>query len=456
MKALSNRRISGPMTVFLGVVLLGWIGEPAQSEPILSDSLLKGINERVDASIRDWIEYYKICHANPELSLNEKESAARLAKVFAEAGFTVTPNVGGFGVVGVLANGEGPTILIRCDMDALPIVEETGLAYASQVMHTRSGGAKVGVMHACGHDMHQTVMAGTAQTLSAMKDQWSGTLVLIAQPAEEIGQGARLMIEDGLFERFPKPDKCIALHVSHEMKTGTVGYTPGWAFANVDSVDITIHGKGGHGAHPHTTVDPVVAAAQLVMALQTIVSRRVDPRDTAVVTVGSIHAGTKHNIIPDDARLQLTVRSYTDEVRKLLLDSIRQITEDISKAAGCPRPPTVQVLDADFTPAAYNDPELSAAAAEVFRQLVGAENTIERRPTMGGEDFGRYARLLKVPGFMFWLGVVDETRFKAAHEPGGTPLPSVHSAKFKTEPEPTIRTGVRSMSALALSLLDHN
>lgn len=413
------------------------------------------IDEQIEKNLRDWVEFYKICHANPELSLHEKESAARLAKTFRGAGIAVTQNIGGHGVVGVLANGNGPVVLIRGDMDALPIVEETGLPYASKVKFTKPDGSQVGVMHACGHDMHQTILAATSQTLATLKDHWSGTVVFVAQPSEEIGQGARLMIEDGLFERFPKPDNCLALHVSHDLMVGTVGYTSGWAFANVDSVDITIHGKGGHGAFPHKAVDPIVAASQLVLALQTIVSRRLDPRDTAVVTVGSFHAGTKHNIIPDRTHLQLTVRSYTDEVRKLLLDSIRQLAHDVSRSAGCTKPPDVKILEADFTPASFNNPELTKKCINVFEQLLGKENCIERRPTMGGEDFSRYARRLKDGrGFMFWLGVVDEARFNAARQPGGSPLPSVHSSKFRTEPEPTIRTGVRCMTAAALSLLD--
>ena len=425
----------------------------AIAEPPLSAGLIATIDRQIDRSIGNWIRFYKTCHSHPELSLHEKESAARLAKVFDQAGITVTQHVGGYGVVGVLANGKGPTILIRTDLDALPVTEETGLPYASKTTFTEPDGSKVGVMHACGHDMHQTVMAGTSQTLAAMKDKWAGTIVFIAQPAEEIGQGARLMIEDGLFKRFPRPDRCIALHVSHELKVGTIGYTPGWAFANVDSVNITIYGRGGHGSAPQTTVDPIVTAAQVVMALQTIVSRRINPRDAAVVTVGSFHAGTKHNIIPNEAHLQLTVRSYKDSVRKTLLGSIRQITTDIARSARCPKPPKVEILDADFTPAAYNDPALTAKAVEVFRELLGPDNAIEQPPTMGGEDFGRYSKYLGVPGFMFRLGAVDKARFNAAQLPGAEPLPSLHSSKFRVDPEPCIRTGVRSMTALALSLL---
>ncbi|MBK8268227.1 MAG: amidohydrolase [Planctomycetes bacterium] len=290
-----------------------------------------------------------------------------------------------------------------------------------------------------------------------MKDQWSGTMMFVGQPAEEIGTGSRLMLEDGLYKKFPTPNYALAMHVSHEMKVGTVGYTSGWALANVDSVDITVHGKGGHGAYPHQTVDPIVTASQIVLAPQTIVSRRLDPRDTAVVTVGSIHGGTKHNVIPDSVTLQLTVRSYTDEVRKSLLDSIRQIATDICKAANCPKPPDVRVIENEFTPATYNEPQLVSQCVDLFGELLGAENVIARKPSMGGEDFSRYSRDAKgVKGFIYWIGVVDEARFAAAQEPGAEPLPSIHSAKFRPDPEPTIRTGVRTMCSAALSLLQKN
>ena len=448
-------RFAAPHVSLLGFLV--WAGIPAgtvNGEPSLSASSIAAVDRHIDGSIGEWVEFYKVCHANPELSSHEEKSAARLAGVFAEVGGKVTSNVGGYGVVAIISNGDGPTVMIRGDMDGLPIVEETGVPYASKATFTKADGTTVGVMHACGHDMHQTVLAATARTLAALKDRWSGTALFVAQPAEEIGQGARLMIEDGIFDRFPKPDYCIALHVAHDLKVGTVGYSPGWCFANVDSVDITLYGKGGHGAFPHATVDPIVTAARLILALQTIVSRRIDPRDTAVVTVGSIRGGTKHNIIPNEVHLQLTVRSYTDEVRKTLLDSIRQLTEDVAKSAECPKPPMVQILSGDFTPAAYNDPELSAKAGRLFEQLLGRENSIVRRPTMGGEDFGRFPRDAKVPGFIYWLGVVDEARFNAAQQPGGPSLPSVHSSKFKTEPERTIRTGVRCMTGLALSLFD--
>ncbi len=445
-------------TCFLMVLLMTLLSAASShvraADAVLAHGLVAKVDAHIESRVDDWFDFYRECHASPELSLQEEKSAARMAVAFRDAGLNVTEKVGGHGVVGLLKNGEGPVLLIRGDMDALPIVEATGLPYASKVKVEKDDGSHVGVMHACGHDMHMTVLAATAQTLAHMRGDWSGTILFVAQPAEEIGQGARMMLEDGLYTRFPKPQNAIALHVSHEMKIGTVGLTSGWSLANVDSVDITIHGKGGHGAYPHNAVDPVVTAAQLVLALQTIVSRRVDPREPAVITVGSIHGGTKHNIIPDDTTLQLTVRTYKADVRKQVLESIRQIATDVCRTAGCPKPPTIVVLDDDHTPATYNDPDLTAHCERVFHQLLGAENTIERMPSMGGEDFGRYSRDAKgVRGFMYWLGVVDEERFAASQKPGGPELPSIHSPQFRPDPLPSIRNGVRTMSSLALSLL---
>jgi len=430
-------------------------GEGAASAVAVRDraDLRQAVVKKINGDLAGWVAMYKEIHASPELSLSEEKSAARLAAIFKKAGYEVTANFGGYGVVGVMKNGPGPTVLIRTDMDALPVTEETGLPYASKVKIEKDDGSHVGVMHACGHDIHQTVLAGTAQELAALKDRWSGTVVLVAQPAEELGRGARMMLDAGLLSQFPKPDACIALHVAHDIPAGSVGYTPGWNNANVDSVDIRIYGKGGHGAYPHLCVDPIVAAAQLVVALQTIVSRQVDPIESAVVTVGSIHAGTKHNVIPDTADLQLTVRSYKDDVRKKVLDSIRQMATDICKAMGCPRPPDVKVHDEEFTPAAYNDPKLTAGAVEIFRAAFGADKVMERPPSMGGEDFGQFAKEAGVPGFMFGLGTIDQSAIDRSKQPGGPPLASLHSSKFAPIPEPTIRTGVEAMTSLALALL---
>lgn len=413
----------------------------------------KAIEAWVDSHLDDAVATYKHLHANPELSLQEFKTSALVGKSLEQSGFEVTSGVGGTGVVAVMKNGAGPTVLIRGDMDALPVIEQTGLPYASKVEIKREDGSSVGAMQACGHDVHTTTVIWLGQLLADLRDEWSGTAVLIAQPAEEIGRGAKAMIDDGLFDMVPKPDFCLSLHVIHELPVGTVGLTPGWAFANVDSVDITIFGKGGHGARPQNAVDPIVAAAQVITALQTVVSRRVAPIDPGVITVGSIHGGSKHNIIPDEVKLQLTVRSYTDEVRQQLLDGIRQVTTDICKAMGCPKEPQISHLEHDFTPAAYNDPALTEAAGELFRDLLGADNVREMPPTMGGEDFGRFSKHLGVPGLQYRVGVVSHERFEASLEPGADPLPSLHSAFFYPEPEETMELSLKSMANLALGLL---
>ncbi|MGE3182159.1 MAG: amidohydrolase [Phycisphaerae bacterium] len=436
-----------PATVAL-VALLTWSTAYAQS-------VQKMIDEFVQGRLPEWVSLYKELHQHPELSLEESESAARIAARLRALEFTVVEKLGGNGVVGLLKNGDGPCVMIRGDMDALPVVEETGLPYASAVRVTREDGSTVGVMHACGHDVHQTCLLASAETLAKLRDQWQGTLMILAQPAEEIGAGARMMIEDDVFKKTVKPDYCLALHVSSAVPAGFVTYTPGWALANVDSVDITVFGRGGHGSRPNETVDPIVAASHVVVALQTIVSRRLEPTEPGVVTVGSFHAGSKHNIIPDEARLQLTVRSYGEETRKLLLDSIRQITRDTCKALGCEREPEIIIRDHEFTPSTYNDPDLSARAANIMERVVGNEKVTTTKPVMGGEDFGRYAATLEVPGFIFWLGSVPQERYDASLQENGAPLPSIHSSRYYPDPEPTIETGVRCMTAIALDLF-HN
>lgn len=411
------------------------------------------VDQQVQSRLGDLLAYYKDLHTHPELSLQEVESSRKMADRLRAAGYDVTTEVGGHGVVGLLKNGDGPTVLIRSDLDALPIVEQTGAPYASHVTVKQDDGHVVGVMHACGHDIHQTCLVGTAEVLAALKDQWRGTVMIIAQPAEEIGVGARAMIEDGLFTRFGKPDFCLAQHVNSSMPAGTLGYVPGWALANVDSVDITVFGRGGHGSRPNEAVDPVVAASQIVVSLQTIVSRRLDPKEPGVITVGSLHAGSKHNIIPDEAKMQITVRSYSDAARKVLLDGIREVTVNTARAMGCERDPIVHVREEEYTPATYNDPALTMAAGAVFADVVGKDKAIQEQPVMGGEDFGRYSKAAGVPGMLFWLGAVKQSTYDASQQPGGPPLPSLHSSKFLPDPEPTITTGVRGMTSLALSLL---
>jgi len=442
------------VTIVVGVILMPTYAHADGIRSVYREDLAGAVDSSVASQLDGLVAFYKNLHAHPELSRGESKSAQNIAKRLKEAGYQVTTGVGGTGVVGLMDNGPGPTVLIRADMDALPIVEETGLPYASKVTVERSDGSQVGAMHACGHDVHQTVFIGTAKLLSDLRQHWSGKLMLIAQPAEEIGAGAREMIEDHLFERFGKADVCIALHVSASHPAGVVSYTPGWALANVDSVDITIFGRGGHGSRPNETIDPIVAAAQTIVALQTIVSRRVDPTEPAVITVGSIHAGSKHNIIPNEAKMQLTVRSYTDETRRILLDGIRQITMETAKAMGCEKAPIVHLHDDEFTPATYNDPELTKAAAAVFERVIGTDHVVKRDAVMGGEDFGRYPKTLGVPGLIFWLGSVPQDRYDASRRPGGAPLPSLHSSKYCPDPIPTISTGVKSMGSLALSLLE--
>lgn len=405
---------------------------------------------------------YKHLHEHPELSYLEKETAAYVAKELRRLGLEVTENVGkysvlgrtSYGVVAVLRNGAGPTVLVRTDLDALPVEERTGVPYASRVKADAEGGA-VSVMHACGHDVHMTSFIGTARLLTHLKDRWAGTLVMIGQPAEERGTGAVAMLNDGLYTRFPRPDFALALHSSAALPAGTVGYREGYVLANVDSVDITIRGAGGHGAYPHMTKDPVVIAAQVIVALQTIASRETNPLDSVVVTVGSIHAGAKHNIIPDEARLQLTVRTYQPEVRRRVLASIERITRGIAAAAGVPedRAPIVRYSEEEFTPSTYNDPALTRRAALVLQQALGKENAMEVDPVMGGEDFSRYGMTEpRVPIFIFWLGAVDPQRVREAHEKGLT-LPSLHSSEFAPLPAPALRTGVKAMTALVLNLL---
>ncbi len=408
----------------------------------------------ISTQLPAWFGFYQDLHAHPELSFYEKETASKLAQVLRKQGFEVTENFGGHGVVGVLKNGPGPTVMVRADMDALPVVEDTGLPYASKIFVNDENGNQVGVMHACGHDLHMTVWAGTARLLSDLKDQWKGILVFIAQPAEERTGGATAMLADGLFEKFPRPDHILALHTSANLATGKVGYVSGYAMANVDFMKITIFGEGGHGAYPHTTKDPIVLAARTIMDLQTIVSREVSPLEPAVVTVGSIHGGTKANIIPDEVQLELTMRSYSDEVREDIIEKIKRICIGNAISAGLPKDKYPQItLRPNATPALYNDPELTKELAQVIADRLGDEQVEEVSPVMAGEDFSRYGRVEpKIPLFMFWLGAVSPERIKAAAA-GELKLPSLHSSKFAPEAEPAIETGVKAMSAAVLHLL---
>ncbi|MBI3414690.1 MAG: amidohydrolase [Verrucomicrobia bacterium] len=396
---------------------------------------------------------YQNWHQHPELSFHEEKTSADMAAELRRAGFQVTTNFGGFGVVGVLQNGAGPTLLVRTDLDALPVKEQTGLPYASNVQTKDDAGNDVSVMHACGHDIHMTVFVGAARLVSQLKDRWQGTLVFIGQPAEERVGGARAMLGEGLFKRFPKPDFCLALHVKPDIAAGTVGYTEGFALANVDSVDITFRGIGGHGSAPHKTKDPVVLAAEAILAFQTIVSREVEPGEAAVVTVGSIHGGTKRNIIPDEVKLALTVRSYSESVRSNTLAAITRIARGLAMTAGLPedKMPLVTTTE-ESVPATYNDPDLTRRVATVFQNWLGAERVTKVKAIMGAEDFSLFGRTPeKIPICMFWLGASDPQRV-AESQRTGVPLPFLHSSLFAPVPEPTIKTGIAAMTAAILEL----
>lgn len=397
------------------------------------------IQSWIDTELPSLVGVYQALHRSPEVTWEETATAATVADAWASVGFNVTRGVGKIGVVALLENGDGPTVMVRCDMDALPVTEITQLPYSSE---------NDGVMHACGHDVHMTGAIGVARYMALHRSDWSGTLMMIAQPAEEKGEGAKAMLADGLFDRFPKPDYALALHVAGDKPAGTVAVLPGYSQANVDSVDIVVKGRGGHGAKPETTIDPIVQAADLVMALQTIVSREVAPIDPAVITVGAINGGTKHNIIGDSCHLQLTVRTYSDTVRRQVLDAIGRKAEAVAQSYGAPPP---DVVYSEGTPSLENDAELAGRMRSVFASVLGEENIVPNVPSMGGEDFSRYGRA-GVPILMYSLGSVDAKRL-ARFETLGVPPPSLHSGSYYPDIEPTLRTGVLTMTAAALELL---
>jgi|TARA_B100000073_G_scaffold12717_1_gene10541 hippurate hydrolase len=435
---LNNIRYKKFLLILISIISLG---------PISSNALAK-------YNIDEIVNLYKFLHSNPELSWQEDKTASHLADILEADGYEVTRGVGKKGVVAILENGKGPTLMIRADMDALPVEEKTNLKYASKVRQINRFGKEVPVMHACGHDIHMSVLIGTAKNLISMKNSWSGTLMLVLQPAEEVGQGSLAMLEDGLFERFPRPDFNLALHVGGMGPAGTIGYQLGYAMANVDSVDIIVNGVGGHGAYPHTTIDPIVLASQIVLSLQTIVSRKIDPLEPAVVTVGSIHGGLKHNIISEEVRLQLTLRSYSDEVREKTIDEIKKIVKGLGIAAGLPESKMPKVLLKDeYTPALYNDPEFSRKVLSFISEEIGDENVSEISAVMGGEDFARYGRQdPKIPSLLFWLGGTSKEDWKKFQN-NEIELVSIHSPFFAPDPKPTITTGIKAMSASALGLL---
>jgi amidohydrolase len=416
-----------------------------------------------DAELPSLLGMYKDLHTHPELSGQEERTAALVAKELRAVGCEVTEHVGkyqnsklkAFGVVGVMKNGDGPTVLVRTDMDALPVEEETGLPYASKVVAKNEEGKDVHVMHACGHDVHVAAFIGTARALAKLKDQWHGTIVFVAQPAEEIGAGARALLKDGLYERFGKPNFALGFHDKADVPTGHIAVTGSYASANVDSVDVTVRGVGGHGAYPHKTKDPVVLAAQIINAWQTIVSRENNPLDPVVITVGSIHGGTKHNIIPDEVKMQLTVRTYKPEVRERVLADIDRIAKGCAAAAGIPPDlaPIVNVSKDFVTSAMYNDPELTKRLVAVWKKSLGDESVEMIDPVMGGEDFSEYSLPdHSIPAVNFHFGAIDPAKI-AEFKQAGKELPTLHSSKFAPVPEPTIRTGMIGMIAAVLDLL---
>jgi hippurate hydrolase len=412
------------------------------------------LSDSIRADMPQLMTLYRDIHAHPELSMQEVRTPALLAPEMRKLGFQVTEHVGKTGVVAVMKNGPGPVLLIRADMDALPVKEQTGLAFASQVTGKLPDGTDTPVMHACGHDTHVATWLGTARRLAAMKDQWSGTIVMILQPGEERVIGALAMLDDGLFTRFPKPDVLLAFHDSATLPAGVIGVTRGFALANVDTVNIDVKGVGGHGAYPQNTKDPIVLGSRIVMALQTLVSRENDPQQPAVVTVGSFHSGTKSNIISDDAKLALTVRSYTPETRKLLLDGIRRIARGEAIAAGLPenRMPTVEI-EQPSADATFNTPQLSDHLLLLFGTHFGAARVVETKPIMASEDFSRFWLTDKSKqSVIFWVGGVPQAKWDAVN--GDTlKLPALHSPLWAPDADAVISTATEAMTVAALDVL---
>jgi hippurate hydrolase len=411
---------------------------------IASDAL---ILKHYEVNAQNLAELYQQFHSQPELSGKEILTSKRLANALKNAGCEVHEGIGGHGVVGVLKNGKGRVLMIRADMDALPLIEKTGLPYASKVQVRDDNGNLVGVMHACGHDINITCLVGVASVLGKMKDQWQGTILLVGQPAEETGKGARAMLLDGLFTKFPKPDLALALHCDGRFPSGHVNYRAGPMQANVDSVEIIIKGKGGHGASPDKAIDPIVIAARVIRDLQLIISRERDPLDPAVITVGSIYGGTKHNIIPAEVKLELTVRTVRTASRINILSAIERVAKAASLGAGAPEP-VVRLNASEFIPELINDVELTTKTVKVFESLLGKDKVHERPMSLGGEDFSQFVRA-GVPGFYYFLGSADPNAVAIAKQ-GGKPLAVTHSDSYFPDYATVIKTGVRTMGAAVL------
>jgi len=415
------------------------------------DSDSNKLPELVDNDYDQLESIYKQLHRNPELSFQEKETSSFIAEELKKLGYNVTTNIGGYGVVGLLKNGSGPVVMVRTDMDALPIKELTGLPYKSTKTAVDESGNEIPVMHACGHDIHMTVFLGAADIMSQLKNSWNGTLMMVAEPAEEMGEGSKSMLKDGLFSKFPRPDYALAFHVKPSLQAGYVGYTKGYTAATVDSVDITMKGKGGHGAYPQDAIDPVVMASELVMSLQTIASRETSALNSVVVTVGQIHGGTKRNVIPNEVRLELTVRTYDNATRDRVLESIRRKAKGIALAYGVPKElEPIVTMKEDPTPAVYNSPELVDTVLPAMRDKLGDDYVVELEPVMGGEDFARFGlEEPRIPIFMIRLGVSSEEQLSDTNS-----TPTLHSSYLAPIPEPTIKTGVIAMTASLLELFN--
>ena len=393
--------------------------------------------------------FYKDLHENPEVSLQEEATAGKLSQELEKVGYEVTRNFGGFGIVGILNNGDGPLVLYRTDIDALPMPEKTDLPYAS-TKTTQGANGTTGVMHSCGHDMHMTSWVGTARYMAANTDKWSGTLMFIGQPAEEIGQGAKMMLDAGLYDQFGVPDYGIGLHCNPTIPAGQIGISEGYTMANTESIDITVKGIGAHGASPHMSIDPVVVASMIVMDLHTIVSRNLKPTESAVITVGAIKGGTKHNIIPDEVGLQLTVRTYTEEVRQMVHKRIREISRGVAIAAGLPEElmPIVHIPDV-YTPANYNNPELTNHIITTAKAAIGDDQVVYAEPQMVGEDFARYGSTEhKVPTVLYWLGTVPDERLDMDN------LPGLHSPYYYPDIEKTLKTAIKVNSEVMMGLME--
>ncbi|MCS6820344.1 MAG: amidohydrolase [Microscillaceae bacterium] len=440
-----------PKCVILSTVWCLSLGQiQAQTDKATQDKIQNLLTKKLE----EWQKLYQYLHQNPELSFQEKQTAATLAQKLKEIGYEVTENFGGYGVVAVLKNSTGKTILVRADTDALPIEEQTNLPYRSYAKAKDDAGNEVPVMHACGHDLHMTVLVGVAEVMYALRKEWKGRLILIAQPAEERSGGAKAMLQQGLYQKFGVPNYALALHSSASLPAGKVGFCVGPTLANVDMIDITVYGVGGHGAYPHLTKDPIVLAAQIINNLQTIVSRQTNPIEPSVVTVGAIHGGTKHNIIPDKVEMQLTLRSYNEEVRNKTIDAIRKIIRYTALAQGFPedRLPELK-FNQEFTPFTLSDTTLTFRLKAVAEQILGKANVEIVPPSMGGEDFSFFGRTAeKVPICLFWLGAVPPDQF-AQSQAQGMPLPSLHSPFFAPKPDTAIATGVKVMATSVLDLL---